>query len=162
VIALLLAAGFAGCGTDRAPVKNLLDRPHLFAPSPATVEELLVLKPPAWSRRARRRQIERMVVTVDVDVFDIRTEEDGDLHVVIATPGGKGMIAEFPLAECTAGSPFGEQMHDARATLLDLVRRPFKRLRLTGVIFFDKIHGQIGVAPNGVELHPVLKVEALP
>jgi hypothetical protein len=30
----------------------------------------------------------------------------------------------------------------------------------TGVIFFDKLHGQIGGAWNGVEPHPVLKVEA--
>jgi hypothetical protein len=26
----------------------------------------------------------------------------------------------------------------------------------TGVGFFDKKHGQRGIAPNGVELHPVL------
>jgi hypothetical protein len=28
---------------------------------------------------------------------------------------------------------------------------------ITGVGFFDAIHGQTGVAPNGVELHPVLR-----
>ena len=27
---------------------------------------------------------------------------------------------------------------------------------LTGVGFFDVIHGQTGVAPNGIELHPIL------
>ena len=27
---------------------------------------------------------------------------------------------------------------------------------VTGVGFFDFIHGQTGVAPNGIELHPVL------
>ena len=27
---------------------------------------------------------------------------------------------------------------------------------LTGVGFFDELHGQTGVAPNGIELHPVL------
>ena len=27
---------------------------------------------------------------------------------------------------------------------------------LMGVCFFDKIHGQLGVAPNGVELHPIM------
>jgi hypothetical protein len=27
---------------------------------------------------------------------------------------------------------------------------------VTGVGFFDVIHGQTGVAPNGIELHPVL------
>jgi hypothetical protein len=35
-------------------------------------------------------------------------------------------------------------------------------VRITGVGFFDKVHGQMGVAQlNGIELHPVLKVEFL-
>ena len=38
--------------------------------------------------------------------------------------------------------------------------RSFKRLQgtatITGVAFFDQIHGQTGVAPNGIELHPVV------
>src|SRR5581483_4092400 len=29
---------------------------------------------------------------------------------------------------------------------------------VTGVVFFDFIHGQRGVAANGVELHPVLDI----
>ncbi|MDB5321305.1 MAG: hypothetical protein JWN40_2936 [Phycisphaerales bacterium] len=34
------------------------------------------------------------------------------------------------------------------------------RVRLTGVGFFDKVHGQTGVSQfNGIELHPILKVE---
>ncbi|HQR21208.1 MAG TPA: hypothetical protein PKV98_10090 [Burkholderiaceae bacterium] len=36
------------------------------------------------------------------------------------------------------------------------------RARVTGVGFFDKVHGQTGVALlNGIELHPILKVEWL-
>jgi hypothetical protein len=34
-------------------------------------------------------------------------------------------------------------------------------VRLTGVGFFDRAHGQTGAAPNVIELHPVLKVEWL-
>ena len=30
----------------------------------------------------------------------------------------------------------------------------------TGVGFFDRIHGQTGVAPNGIELHPVVSFSA--
>jgi len=33
-------------------------------------------------------------------------------------------------------------------------------IRVTVVLFFDKLHVQIGVAPNGVELHPVIGLEA--
>jgi hypothetical protein len=36
------------------------------------------------------------------------------------------------------------------------------RVRITGVGFFDKVHGQMGVSLlNGIELHPVLKIEWL-
>ena len=36
------------------------------------------------------------------------------------------------------------------------------RARITGVGFFDKVHGQMGVSQlNGIELHPVLKIEWL-
>jgi hypothetical protein len=35
-------------------------------------------------------------------------------------------------------------------------------VRITGVGFFDKVHGQTGVSQfNGIELHPVLKIEFL-
>ena len=37
------------------------------------------------------------------------------------------------------------------------VARPL--VRITGVGFFDYIHGQRGVAPHGIELHPVLDME---
>jgi hypothetical protein len=35
------------------------------------------------------------------------------------------------------------------------------RARVVGVLFFDYDHGQIGVAPNAVELHPVLAFHCL-
>lgn len=37
---------------------------------------------------------------------------------------------------------------------------PPTRARVTGVGFFDKVHGQTGVSQlNGIELHPILKIE---
>jgi hypothetical protein len=30
---------------------------------------------------------------------------------------------------------------------------------VTGIAFFDTIHGQEGIAPNGIELHPVLSID---
>src|SRR5437899_10781720 len=32
-------------------------------------------------------------------------------------------------------------------------------VRIKGVGFWDEIHGQSGVAPNGIELHPVLSFD---
>ena len=39
---------------------------------------------------------------------------------------------------------------------------PVTPVRITGVGFFDSVHGQMGVSQsNGIELHPVLKIEWL-
>jgi hypothetical protein len=35
------------------------------------------------------------------------------------------------------------------------------RARVTGVAFFDFDHGQTGVAPNAIELHPILGFRCL-
>ncbi len=35
------------------------------------------------------------------------------------------------------------------------------RARVSGVAFFDFLHGQTGVAPNGIELRPVLGFDCL-
>jgi hypothetical protein len=72
------------------------------------------------------------------------------------------MIAELPNAGCAAGSPFGRQVEAAKRTFIRLMQRHVQHLRLIGVIFLDKLHEQIGLAPNGVELHRILKVEPLP
>lgn len=32
-------------------------------------------------------------------------------------------------------------------------------IQVSGVGFFDELHGQTGVAPNGIELHPVLSIQ---
>jgi hypothetical protein len=33
---------------------------------------------------------------------------------------------------------------------------------ITGVGFIDKVHGQLGHADNGIEIHPVFSVEQAP
>ena len=40
-------------------------------------------------------------------------------------------------------------------------RVPPTAARVTGIGFFDRFHGQTGVAPNMFELHPILKIEWL-
>ena len=37
-------------------------------------------------------------------------------------------------------------------------KTPATKATLIGVGFFDRLHGQMGVAPNGIELHPVLNI----
>ena len=75
------------------------------------------------------------------------------------------MIAEIPDPVCVgAGSPFAPGIQNARSefdarytptTSFQVANIP---VEVMGVGFFDFQHGQTGVAPNGIELHPVLDV----
>src|SRR6266404_4254951 len=63
--------------------------------------------------------------------------------------------AAFAAGRC---SPFGRQMESAKRTFVRLMQRPVQHLRLIGVIFFDTARPD-RCRTDGVELHPVLKVE---
>jgi hypothetical protein len=81
-----------------------------------------------------------------------RTEADLDHHLVLRS-GAQTMIAEAPSPLCTTGATAyrRRQMRDARN-----VARVCARARVVGVAFWDFFHGQTGVAPNAIELHPIL------
>jgi len=81
-----------------------------------------------------------------------RQEDDLDYHLVLRSRT-RTMIAETPSSLCTVGATAyrRNQMNDARK-----VARVCARAPVVGVAFFDYNHGQTGVAPNAIELHPVL------
>jgi len=97
---------------------------------------------------------------------EAKLEDDEDFHLVVADPHHRSrtMIVEFPSANCTRHSIKRKQMRRARAAFVRACGYPsssyFTRLRgkatISGVGFFDFYHGQTGVAPNAIELHPVL------
>lgn len=156
-LAILLALT---CGSDRREVKDLLDAPDLLRPAIATVEHLVKRPAPDWHPHAPRTGQERQLVEVTATVLRYHREADGDLHLVLRGASGATMIAEMPAPACVGRSPYAAATRRARTRFLQLFR-PGVRLRLTGVLFFDKLHGQDGVAPNGVELHPLLGMEAV-
>src|ERR1035437_3520851 len=71
-------------------------------------------------------------------------------------------VAEIPSPACVATGPFAALIASARAEFEASfsVTTSFKNtntpIQLVGIGFFDYIHGQTGVAPNGIEIHPVL------
>ena len=87
----------------------------------------------------------------------MREEADSDYHFIVQERGSH-MIGETPAPYC-----------DTRATLhyrrlMAQARRTVKtcaKARVTGVAFFDYDHGQDGVAPNAIELHPILRFSCL-
>ena len=139
------------CGVERWNVKTLKDRSFLFPARPTTVADLTSLPRPA-DLPATRLPVEHRVFTVVASVTLHRLESDLDYHLVLRS-GSRTMIGETPSPLCTQGATAYRrgQMSGSRR-----VARLCQRARVTGVAFFDFFHGQTGVAPNGIELHPVL------
>jgi hypothetical protein len=144
------------CGVERWTVKTLQDRPRLLPPRDTTIAYLVSRRPPA-SLGAARHPFERHIFRVTAAVTLVRSEDDGDLHLVLSD-GRRTMIAEPPSSSCDsrATPKRRHQMQSAR-THAQLCAKA----RVTGVAFFDYYHGQTGVAPNAIELHPVLGFRCL-
>jgi hypothetical protein len=160
----------AGCGIERWSVKTLADpagRALSLSAKATTIRMLRNKTVPGYLGLRRSRGVERTTFRVHANLVEMKLEADSDIHLVIADPTRTGatMIAEFPLASCTArATPRARlRMRNARNALVAACGRPsssFRRLSgtatISGVGFFDQIHGQTGVAPNGIELHPVV------
>ena len=145
----------SACGFERWTVKTLQDRPHLLPVRRTTVVALTNAPAPAVLPDSRL-PFERRVFRVVAQVVLIRPEADSDLHLVLVDRG-RTMIAEAPDPACapTATPPRRRQMTAVRQAVR------LCRAAVVGVAFFDSLHGQTGVAPNGIELHPILGFRCL-
>jgi hypothetical protein len=95
--------------------------------------------------------------------------QDGGLLTISPGPrradsAGRTMIAEMPAPQCVgASSPFLPSIKYVRSKFTsqfhpsDVWHRVITPVQIAGVGFFDFKHGQSGVAPNAIELHPVLR-----
>ncbi len=158
------------CGTERWQVKTLsdpdADRVEL-TPVATTVESLTALPRPGYlPSYGRSGQTETTVFCVEGWLAGFTTEADFDIHVVVAglEDTSATMIVEIPDARCSGAcaSGFAELYARARQALenrLDTLATDTLRVRIMGVGFFDRPHGQYGAAPNNIELHPVLGID---
>jgi hypothetical protein len=158
----------SSCGVQRWAVKTLTDpaaNTVNLTPKLTTIEALGRLSAPAHLG-TRFRRTERTNFRVKVRLLSAKIEADGDVHLVIASlSSGRTMIAEFPSTACSRRSFAAARMKRARAAFERAcgvqsrsgVTNLTGTATVTGVGFFDFIHHQRGVAPNGIELHPVLR-----
>jgi hypothetical protein len=170
------AAGFR-CGNSRWAVKTLsdADSARLAArPKRTTIRRLRALRRPRVRRDTPRiRGIETRKYTVRARLVQVRRAGDSEIELVIAQPGSRKrtMAVKFPDVRCEGAiaSTHKSEMRAARAALNRAcgsppARRP-RRLRgsatITGVGFFGvrKSKRYPKAAPNGIELHPVLRFE---
>jgi hypothetical protein len=168
------------CGVERWAVKTLSD-PKVgdvnFTPHDTSVGRLRNKPDPhTKSSTPRIDGVETTTYRVTARLIEFKREDDKDIHLVISVPSApsKTMIVEFPDTTCNgaSSSPKKAQMASARSSLTSACGQApgpssdFRQLHgtatVTGVGFFDVKHAtpQTGVAPNNIELHPVLKFSA--
>src|SRR6202022_4999902 len=165
-------------GTERWPVKGGNDRDArkvATSPQVTTIAQLRSIAAPARpnSRRSTRfSPTELTTFQIKGILRVIKKETDQDYHLVITDPVNPRvtMIVESPDPQCASGSQFLDSITSVR-TMLDrtlqlhriFVENFFRSelsmpVTVTGVGFFDVLHGQEGVAPNGMELHQLVMI----
>lgn len=127
-------------------------------PVATTVAELRLLprppRPMPYNTRIAPHELRTFRVTAVLR--QVITEDDGDWHLVLEDPDTPGatMVAEVPDPACALGSAYAGRYDAVRRDLRAAPR--FAVVELVGIGFFDYLHGQRGMAPNGIELHPVI------
>jgi len=158
------------CGVERWSIKTGTDSGasgiDLTSPSPTTISSLISPSAPQpIPLDSRVSPTETTDWTISATLVEFKLEGDSDYHLVISDAAGNTMIAEIPSPSCVgASSPFATAIAQARAKF-DAAFTPsssFQQanvpVQITGVAMFDFLHGQTGVAPNGIEIHPVLDI----
>ena len=158
------------CGVERWSVKTGTDPDahlvNLASPVPQSINYLGALPAPSSPPlNARVQPTEITTFVVDATLVQYKLESDSDYHLVLKDAQGNTMIAEIPDPVCVgAGSPLAPGIQNARSefdakytstTSFQTANIP---VEIMGIGFFDFLHGQTGVAPNGIELHPVINV----
>ena len=173
---LLFASAFAAqpilaqCGVERWSVKTGTDADislvNMSSSTATTIQSLRSLTAPSTLPSNNRVQpTETTIFTLNATLTQYKLESDSDYHLVLSDSSGNTMIVEIPSPNCVgAGSPFGTGIQSARSqfdarynatTSFQTANIP---VSVRGVGFFDFLHGQTGVAPNGIELHPILDI----
>jgi hypothetical protein len=167
-------ASSGSCGVERWSVKTGTDADkalvNLNSSTAGTLAALRALTAPGTLPANNRVQpTETTQYVLSATLTEYKLETDSDYHLVIKDASGNTMIAEIPDPACVgSGSPFTAGIQVARAEFDNkyAVTTSFKTANipvcLKGIGFFDFQHGQTGVAPNAIELHPVLDVQFNP
>lgn len=174
VATMLGAVAFAQCGAERTAVKTLRDADielvqrhknttvgslaHTIAPPQTAIRE-------SYSHRLTKEEM--TFFTVRAKMVGFKKEADQDFHIVLKDlETSDTMIVEIPAPQCMAKDyrDMDRTLRNEFENRFGKATSKFKKLKkpvdvtVVGVGFFDIKHGtpQIGVAKNGIELHPVI------
>jgi hypothetical protein len=160
----------AQCGVERWSVKTgtdadvgLINLSSSTAQTIATMRSWPAPNPIPANNRVSPYETTQWVLNATLTQYKL--ESDSDYHLVLQDASGNTMIAEIPSPSCVgAGSPFGPGItnarneFDARYNATSSFQTANIPVQIKGVGMFDFLHGQTGVAPNGIEIHAVLDI----
>lgn len=173
------------CGVSRWPVKSLsdttADKIDFSEERKKTVRWLVSATPPKKKPKLTRiNGLEWIRFRVEAILVGYKlSKDDQDFHVVIKDlKTADTMIVEFKDPACSGvcKSTHVGEMKNAREDFINSpavlergkVTSTYKKLKkrvkveIVGIGFWDFIHGQTGVAKNGIELHPVIGYREIP
>jgi len=134
-----------------------------------------IARPSDQERKNRRAEAEKRKVYFTAFVIGIGEEDDGDYHLILKdVTTDSTLIAEIPDAaqqkiknkfpglehDYSTSRQFIEENIDSNPGSIHDLATPVK-VRVYGVVFFDKAAHGNGHAANGVEVHPVLKIKSI-
>jgi len=182
VFVLLITGGAALVGmelsahihSERWKVKTLADSFAVNFPAiSTTIPDQAALPEPKVGESVARLPSEKTLYTLNARLVEVKKEFDGDYHLVLEDPRTKlRMVAEIP--DTTTPAPIADRKDYAAAReeidriagqpgffVHSLAEPPM--IEITGIGFFDEPHllTPDGMAPNGREIHPVLRVKPI-
>jgi hypothetical protein len=158
------------CGVERWSIKVGTDaeanQVNLNSATPITIADMRGWPAPSPTPPTSRvAPYEKTAWVINGTLINYKKEDDVDYHIVVKDGSGTNtVITEVPCPCCAIGSPFEPRIDgartafDSRLTAQTFFQNPNIPVRITGVGFFDFLHGQTGVAPNGIELHAILDI----
>lgn len=159
-LVLLLLADLV-CGGERWGVKVMHDFDSLAVDPVALPSTIVALNrlPARCDGGFVERQwpYEFRTYRVTGTVLRRSKEKDQDLHIVLADKLGRTIVVEVPDPHCAFDSIAVETLRRVRRQALKIRRG--QTVVVEGVGFYDRWHGQFGMADSCLELHPVLKIE---
>lgn len=162
------------CGVERWSVKTLSDNDTLKIDFKklikSTVHEQVLMAPPIKKRE--RLDSETKVYSIDCFIIGYKKEgNDKDIHIIIEDINtDETMVIEIPSYECfdiqkTSRYELFKELQEWFSKNIGHPTSKFVYLEkhipvtITGVGYFDFVHGQKGMAENGREIHPVLSIQ---
>lgn len=174
LLGILLAVPAFPCGKERWSVKTSADQDAAkvnMTPLATTIAKLVALPAPTRAeldaKPDSRFPAEFSTYDVQGYLVGFKREADQDFHIVIADLNDPKatMVVEMPAGDCVPPALRNDsvKLQSSWQTRFGKATPKFRRVlvhkikvEITGVGFFDFLHGQTGVAPNGFELHRII------